>query len=131
MSTQQTRSTNVDDYIGSFPEETRETLEAIRRTIHAAVPQCSDAISYQMPVANYYGALFHYAAFNKHYSLFIGQIDKLPEPLKAELAPYEIHKATVKIPRDAPMPLDLIGRLAKFCAEYNSTHRTAAGKLIR
>ncbi|WP_241999299.1 hypothetical protein [Kribbella sp. VKM Ac-2569] len=39
----------VDEYIASFPAEVREVLDEVRRTIHAAVPDAGEKISYQMP----------------------------------------------------------------------------------
>jgi len=36
---------------------------------------------------------------------------------KDELAPYEIHKGTIRFPLSQPVPVKLIGRIAKFRAK--------------
>nr|WP_223255393.1 DUF1801 domain-containing protein [Flavobacterium sp. LM4] len=40
---------NIDEYIGSFPNDIQEILEKVRMTIHEAVPDAKEKISYSMP----------------------------------------------------------------------------------
>lgn len=40
---------NFDDYLAAVPEPARTTLEKLRRTIRAAVPEATETISYRLP----------------------------------------------------------------------------------
>ncbi|MBZ5631928.1 MAG: DUF1801 domain-containing protein [Acidobacteriia bacterium] len=62
---------NVDEYIKRVPEPARSTLIKIRAIIRSVAPsETTEVISYGMPVSKYKGALFGYAAFSNHCSLF-------------------------------------------------------------
>jgi uncharacterized protein YdhG (YjbR/CyaY superfamily) len=61
----------VEEYLAAVPEPARSTLEKVRATIRSVVPpETTEVISYQMPTFRYKGALFAYAAFSDHCSLF-------------------------------------------------------------
>ncbi|MBM3935432.1 MAG: DUF1801 domain-containing protein [SAR202 cluster bacterium] len=62
---------NIDEYISTLPAKSRETLEAIRRMITAAVPEAAETISYGMPTFNYRGAyLIYFAAATSHCAIY-------------------------------------------------------------
>jgi uncharacterized protein YdhG (YjbR/CyaY superfamily) len=62
---------NVDKYIQDVPEPARSSLRKIRAMIRSVVPpETTETISYGIPTFKYKGALFGYAAFSKHCSLF-------------------------------------------------------------
>ena len=42
-------TTGVEDYMAALPEPSRAALEKLRKTIRAAAPEATEAISYQMP----------------------------------------------------------------------------------
>ncbi len=63
--------TSVEDYLSGLPEDSRAALEKVRKTIRAAAPEATEAISYQMPSFKTHGrSLVCYAAFKDHCSLF-------------------------------------------------------------
>lgn len=104
---------SVDDYLASFPDETREVLDGIRRTLHDAVPGAGEKISYQIPTLTVDGkSVVHFAGWAKHASVY-----PLPEgddAFAADLAPYRSGPGTAKFPLNRPIPYDLIGRIATF-----------------
>ncbi|TCC29105.1 iron chaperone [Kribbella speibonae] len=103
---------SVDEYIASFPAEVREVLEEVRRTIHAAVPNAAEKISYQMPTITLDGTpLLHFSAWKTHIAIY--PIPPTDEPLTAALAPYRSGKGTLKFPLDKPIPYDLITRVTE------------------
>jgi uncharacterized protein YdhG (YjbR/CyaY superfamily) len=100
----------VDEYIVSCPDEVQGVLREIRRTILSAVPAASEKISYQIPTMTFNGRnLVHFGAWKNHVAVYPLPADDI---LRAELAPYLTGKATVRFPLTAPIPYDLIGRLA-------------------
>lgn len=103
---------SIDEYIASFPAEVREVLDEVRRTIHAAVPNAAEKISYQMPTITLDGTpLLHFSAWKTHIAIY--PIPPTDEPLTAALTPYRSGKGTLKFPLDKPIPYDLITRVTE------------------
>ncbi|MFA7253116.1 MAG: DUF1801 domain-containing protein [Patescibacteria group bacterium] len=60
----------IDEYISSFPEEKRVTLQKIRHIIKKAVPEAEEAMGYGVPAFKLRGKyLIYYAAFKNHIGL--------------------------------------------------------------
>lgn len=110
---------NPDEYLALQLPEHRAALLQIREAIRKGAPKAEELISYMMPAFRDHGMVAFYAACKKHYGLYI------PAPLapfEKELAPYEVSKATIKLPLDKPIPVKLITRLAKYVVERNRAH---------
>lgn len=57
----------IDDYLATVPEPKRATLEALRRSILAVIPDAEQCISYGMPAFRVDGkVLAGFAAFKNH-----------------------------------------------------------------
>lgn len=108
---------SIDEYIATFPEATQKILQEVRETVHAAAPEATEKISYQMPTFYLNGNLVHFAAFKKHLGFY--PAPRGIEAFKDELAAYAGAKGSVQFPLDQPMPLDLISRIVKFRAAEN------------
>ncbi|MEO8610492.1 MAG: DUF1801 domain-containing protein [Chloroflexota bacterium] len=109
--------TSIDEYISTFPEDIQKILETVRATIHAAAPEASEKISYQMPTFDLKGNLVHFAAFKNHIGFY-------PTPsgtaaFKDEIARYQGDKGSIRFPLDEPMPLDLISRIVNMRVAEN------------
>ncbi len=103
---------SIDAYIASFPEDVAAVLEKMRRTIAKAAPRAEPVISYQMPAYKQGEVLLFFSAWKKHFSLFVPSGATL-RFFRKELAEFEIHKATVKIPLAGPIPYDLIAAMTR------------------
>ena len=80
---------SVDEYLAQVPEPERTTLQELRATIRALVPDAVETISYQMPTFTYEGrALVGFAAFKNHLSLF-PYSNGVMSQLREELAAYD------------------------------------------
>jgi uncharacterized protein YdhG (YjbR/CyaY superfamily) len=108
---------NIDDYIASFPVETREILEQLRETISKNAPGAMQTINYGIPTFTLKGNLVHFAAFKNHIGFY--PTPSGIEAFKKDLSAYEVAKGSVKFPIDEPLPFDLIGRMVKFRVEEN------------
>ena len=105
---------SVDAYMAQLPDDRRAAMEELRRTIRAAAPEATEAISYNMPAFRQDGRfLVSYQAFRRHYSLFAWSDAMLAE-LGDALRPYAVGKGTIRFPADRPIPLDLIIRIVAF-----------------
>lgn len=62
-----TRDARVDAYIERQAEFARPILEKLRETVHAACPECEEALKWSMPAFMYKGSILaHMAAFKAH-----------------------------------------------------------------
>ena len=107
----------VDEYLATFPPETKILLKKIRATIKAAAPQAEEMISYSIAGYKYHGILIYFAGFTNHVSMY--PAPRGTEIFKKELSRYKGGKGTVQFPLDKPLPLKLITRIVKFRATIN------------
>jgi uncharacterized protein YdhG (YjbR/CyaY superfamily) len=123
------RFQSVNEYIGSQPEAAQAALEAVRSAIRRAVPRAEELISYNIPAYKLLGErLLYFAGWKQHYSLYPAT-GRLLAAFKGELAPEEIQKSTIRFPFSKPVPIKLIGRIAKFRA-MEIAERGAAAKSV-
>ncbi len=115
--------TSVEDYLAGLPEGSRTALEELRKTIKAAAPEATEAISYQMPAFKAHGrSLVAYAAFKDHCSLF-PMSAKVIEAHRDELKPHVTGKGTIRFSADKPLPAALVKKLVKARLEENAARR--------
>jgi len=108
---------SVDDYIASQPKAVQIILERVRSIIRKAVPGGEEVISYNIPTYRLHtGPVLYFAGWKHHYSLYPAT-QRVVAAFKDELAPYEISKGTIRFPLSQPVPVKLIGRIAKFRAK--------------
>jgi uncharacterized protein YdhG (YjbR/CyaY superfamily) len=108
---------SVDDYIASQPPAVQGTLETVRNTIRKAVPQAEEVISYKMPAYQISaGPVLYFAGWKHHYSLYPAS-GQLVAAFQDELAAYVVSKGTIRFPIEQPVPVKLIGAIAKFRAK--------------
>ena len=104
---------NVDEYINSFPEKTRELLKQIRAAIKLAAPDAEEGFTYGMPAYKTYGRpLVYFAGFSKHIGFYATPSGH--SAFSDELSRYRQGKGSVQFPLDKPVPLDLIARITEF-----------------
>src|SRR3954468_13153094 len=110
------RFASVDDYIASYPEETRTQLAGVRRTISQAAPHAGEKISYGMATFTVDGKpLIYYAGWKNHVGLYpvpTGDAD-----FEEAIAPYRRAKDTVRFPITRPVPLELVTQITHLCLE--------------
>jgi uncharacterized protein YdhG (YjbR/CyaY superfamily) len=100
------------DYLAAAPKDQRAALMKLRKTIKAAAPKATEAISYGIATFKHNGKPLLYLAYWKtHCSLYgMGRsfIDAHPE-LKA----YGLSKGTIRFSADKPIPGRLVTRMVK------------------
>jgi uncharacterized protein YdhG (YjbR/CyaY superfamily) len=108
---------SVDQYIASQPEAVQRILGRVRSTIRKAVPEAREVISYKMPTYTLYGGrLLYFAVWKQHYSIYAAT-EQVVAAFRDELASYDVDKGTIRFPLFEPVPVKLIGRIAKFRAK--------------
>lgn len=105
----------IDEYIAAQPEESRPYLSQVREAIRAAIPEAEERISWSMPTFWKQHNLIHFACFKKHIGLYPGP--EAVEEFQEQLSGFKTNKGTIQLPFDKPLPLELIGAIAKWCYE--------------
>lgn len=105
------RITSHEEHFATAEPEISTRLEQIRAEVQRRVPEAQPCIAYQMPAFRMRRVFFYFAAFKRHIGVY-PPVSSPPE-LVAELAPYRGPKGNLSIPHTAPLPLDLIGRVAE------------------
>lgn len=102
----------VDGYLADVPEAQRPTVEKLRMTIKAAIPEAEEVISYNMPAYRHNGVLLYFGVFAKHIGLY-----PTPSGIKAfedKMEGFQYAKGSVKFPFDQEMPWELVKEIAQF-----------------
>jgi uncharacterized protein YdhG (YjbR/CyaY superfamily) len=108
---------SVEEYMAAQPAALRGILERVRSAIRHAMPDAEEAISYNIPAYTLRATpVLYFAGWRRHYSLYPAT-KRLVSALGDELAPYEISKGTIRFPLSGPVPMKLIGRIARFRAQ--------------
>lgn len=107
----------VNEYISAFPENTRELLEELRKTIKQTAPKAEEVISYNMPGYKQNGMLVWFAAYKKHIGFYPSS-----SPIrvfKDELAGYKTSKGAIQFPIEKGIPAALVKKIVKFRIKEN------------
>lgn len=103
----------VDEFLSRIPDEARATLEKLRKTIRAVVPETTEAISYGIPAFKHHGRpLVSFGATKNHCALYV-MSPAVMEAHAAELAEYDTSKGTIRFPHGKPLPAALVTKLVK------------------
>ena len=105
--------TPIYEYIRKQDEVVQPQLSAIRDTIHAAIPDAVEKISYQMPTYWKGRNLIHFAAFKNHIGLYPG--GEAPVVFSDRLKGFKTSKGAIQFPVDEELPLGLIAEIAVWC----------------
>jgi uncharacterized protein YdhG (YjbR/CyaY superfamily) len=118
-------SRSVDAYIARHPPATQAILQRVRGALRKALPGAEEMISYQIPTYKLHGGhVVYFAGWKEHYSLYpVGE--RLVAALRGDLAPYEVNKGTIRFPLSGPVPVRLIGRIARLLAKEAAARATA------
>ena len=111
----------IDEYIGSFPPDVQPSLEQVRETIRAVLPDADEAIGYGMPAFRLDGrALVYFGGWQHHVGVY--PLPDVEGDDEQRLAPYLAGKGTARFPLDEPLPLDLIARLVELLRTQRDGH---------
>jgi uncharacterized protein YdhG (YjbR/CyaY superfamily) len=125
MKSDSKKPSTIDEYIAAFPPAVQPILEKIRVTIHEAVPDAEETISYGMPTFTRNGPLVYFGAFKKHIGFYPPIRDG---KLRSEASIYEGEKGNLRFPLDQAIPYALIGKIVKARVKENEEREGAKRK---
>ena len=101
----------IDAYIAGQPASIQPILQRVRDTIHQAVPEVGERISWRMPTFWRGRNLLHIAAYQHHLGIHPGLIDHLPPDERLDA--YQKSKGAIQMPYDQ-IDLALIADIARW-----------------
>ena len=104
----------IDEYIQKQDSAIRSRLHLIRAEIHAAIPEATERISYQMPTFWKGRNIIHFAAARNHIGIYPG--GEATAVFAKKLTGYKTSKGTIQIRHDQELPLELIAEIATWCS---------------
>lgn len=108
-----TKLATVEDYLAGVPEESRATLEKLRKTIRSAVPKAVEVLWYQMPTFKLNERpIVCVGAFKNHCSLF-PMSGAVINAHQDELKSYQTSKGTIRFPIGERLPATLVKKIVK------------------
>lgn len=103
----------IDTYLAELDEPKRSTLEAVRRSILAVVPDAEEGLSYGHPAFKVKGTAVAGVAAHAAHLGYMPHSGEVVASLGDLLAGYETTKGSVKFPVDQPLPDDLVAALVR------------------
>jgi uncharacterized protein YdhG (YjbR/CyaY superfamily) len=100
----------IDAYLARLPDEMRAALERVRAIIREIVPDCTERVSYQIPIFRRNRDLVGLSAQAHHCSLH-SMSPPLLRRMAEELADVKVSGATIQFTPDNPLPRVLIERV--------------------
>jgi uncharacterized protein YdhG (YjbR/CyaY superfamily) len=102
----------VDAYLGALAEDQRFALERLRSIIRSVAPECTERVSYGIPIFRLRVDLVGISAHKSHCSLH-----SMSPPLMAamadELAGFKVSGATLHFTLNEPLPEELVERIVR------------------
>ncbi len=101
----------IDEYLDALDKQKRTTLQELRQTILAIIPNAEECISYGMPAFRLEGKVIAgFAAFKNHLSYLPHSGSVIPA-LSGDLAGYKSTEGSLHFPIDRPLPKALVRKL--------------------
>lgn len=111
---------DVEEFLAAVPNEARATLEKLRQTIKATVPNATETIGYGIPTFKHQGRpLVGFGATKKHCALYV-MSPAVMEAHAAELEDYDTSKGTIRFPPGQPLPEALVRKIVARIAEIET-----------
>ena len=102
---------DIDSYLATVDEPKRTTLEELRRSILAVIPDAEQCISYGMPAFKVRGkTVAGFAAFKNHLS-YLPHSGSVLEKLGGDVGSYQSTKGSLHFAIDEPLPTGLVNKL--------------------
>ena len=112
------KPTDIDSYIAMQPEDERAELEELRQIIKSVASEAEEVISYAMPAFKYHGMLVGFMNTKNHWGLY-PWTGRIVELFVKELKGYTTTKGSIHLPKNKPLPEELIKKIVKHRMKEN------------
>ncbi len=104
---------DVDDYLAAVPEPQRTTLEAVRATLAALLPEAEQGIAYGVPCFKVGGKGVAGFGFYKNHCTYFPMSGSITTELADQLTGFVTAKGSIRFRTDEPLPDELVARLVE------------------
>jgi uncharacterized protein YdhG (YjbR/CyaY superfamily) len=102
---------DVDGYLAELQDDQRATLEALRRSILAVVPDADQGLSYGAPAFRLQGKVVAGFAAAKHHLSYLPHSGDVLAGIDEDLSAYRVTKGSLGFPVGSPLPDALVAAL--------------------
>ena len=102
---------DVDDYLATVPEPQKTTLESVRATLAALLPEAEQGIAYGVPCFKVGGKGVAGFAWYKDHCTYLPMSGSITAELADELTDYVTAKGSIQFATDEPLPAELVEHL--------------------
>jgi uncharacterized protein YdhG (YjbR/CyaY superfamily) len=102
----------IDAYLGALPDDIRLSLEQVRNIVRATAPECTERVSYKIPIFRLRRDLVGMSAHKNHCSLHT-MSPPLMESLAEELKGVKASGATIHFTPESPLPQEVVERIVR------------------
>jgi len=103
----------VDEYLERLPKDRQAALVRLRKIIRKTIPDCTERISYQMPIFRYNKDIVGFASQKNHCSLYTMSPD-LIKNMKNDLIGLKVKGTTIHFGVDDPIPEEIVVKILKY-----------------
>jgi uncharacterized protein YdhG (YjbR/CyaY superfamily) len=104
---------DVDDYLARLDPRQRDTLEALRRSILAVLPDAEEGLSYGAPAFRIHGKVVAGFSAGKAHLSYLPHSGTVLADLADDVAGYTTSKGALRFAVDAPLPDALVETLLR------------------
>ena len=102
----------IDAYLEALPDDIRSTLERVRSIIRETAPECTERVSYRIPIFRLRKDLVGMSARKNHCALH-SMSPSLMKAMAEELTGVEVSGATIQFTPETPLPRELIEKIVR------------------
>ena len=102
---------DVDDYLAKVDEPKRTTLETVRRSILAVIPEAEECLAYGVPAFKVHGKTVAGLAASKSHLSYLPHSGSVLGELTDDLSAYTRTKGALQFAVDEPLPAGLVRSL--------------------
>lgn len=102
----------IDAYLAALPADIRSSLERIRSIVRETAPECTERVSYKVPIFRLQKDLVGMSAHQNHCSLH-SMSPTLLKAMAEELKGVRVSGATIHFTSETPLPKELVERLVR------------------
>ena len=102
----------TDAYLEALPDEVRSTLERVRSIIRETAPECTERVSYKIPIFRLRKDLVGMSAQKNHCALHT-MSPPLVKAMAEELKGLKVSGATIRFTPENPLSRQLIEKLVR------------------
>jgi uncharacterized protein YdhG (YjbR/CyaY superfamily) len=102
----------IDAYLAPLPDDVRSALERIRSIVRDLAPECTERVSYRIPIFRLKKDLVGMSAQKNHCALH-SMSPPLMKTMAEELKGVEVSGATIHFTPESPLPRELIEKIVR------------------